>query len=423
MSIENKFFPIKTLTSCRWKWSQSSIYLPTGQTASCHRASHSNLNENNFENFHNTPEKLRDRTAMLNGQWPGHGCEYCKDIENAGGVSDRQFQNTIPNIYPKELDIDNTLVKVNPAVLEIFFNNTCNFSCVYCKSHHSSKIEQEDKKFKSDLYTLATGNENTYSRENKFSKKFTPLMFKYLEKNLSKLQRIHILGGEPFLQKEFQDIIKLISNNPNKNLELNVVSNINIPKKQFVYFVNLINKLIEKKYIKRFDLLASVESLDKTQEYTRYGFSTELFIKNFEYLLQKTKFRLGLLSTINVLNLKSLPSLIDKINQWRETRTIYWYPHLVLPTEESVLSPIHYDYSLFKNDIEYVEKNYNLKNLDDKKSLDVFKGLCLTIKNKSNNNKKAKKLLEFMAEVDNRRNLNSKEIFPWLYEYVNKLND
>ena len=64
---------------------------------------------NNFDNFHNTPEKIRDRKKMLEGKWPGHGCEYCKNLEQAGGRSDRQFQNTVPGVYPKELNKDQTL--------------------------------------------------------------------------------------------------------------------------------------------------------------------------------------------------------------------------------------------------------------------------------------------------------------------------
>ena len=139
-----KYFPIKSDTSCRLKWSWSTIYLNTGQTASCHRASGSHINDLN--NFHNTDLKIQARQQMLDGQWPGHGCEYCRNIESAGGTSDRQFQNQIPEIYPPELDKDLTATVVDPVILEVFFSNTCNLKCVYCSPKLSSGIQQENKK-------------------------------------------------------------------------------------------------------------------------------------------------------------------------------------------------------------------------------------------------------------------------------------
>jgi hypothetical protein len=100
-----KYFPIKTDTSCRLKWAWSTIYLNSGKTASCHRASQSSIDASNFENFHNTSEMLSARAEMLDGKWPTGTCEYCKSIEESGGISDRMFQNQIPetnkNIYQK----------------------------------------------------------------------------------------------------------------------------------------------------------------------------------------------------------------------------------------------------------------------------------------------------------------------------------
>ena len=132
--MTSKYFPIKTETACRLKWAWSSLYLNTGTTGSCHRASVSTLTLEDFDNFHNTPAKLEARKLMLGGKWPGNGCEYCMDIENAGGQSDRQFQNNIPDLYPSILNHDTTAINVQPSVLEVFFSNVCNFKCVYCKS-------------------------------------------------------------------------------------------------------------------------------------------------------------------------------------------------------------------------------------------------------------------------------------------------
>ena len=80
---------------------------------------------------------------MLKGQWPGEGCEYCKDIEDAGGFSDRMHNNDLPGYAPTELKDDPTLTHVKPTIVEIFAKNTCNFACSYCSPGLSSRIEQE----------------------------------------------------------------------------------------------------------------------------------------------------------------------------------------------------------------------------------------------------------------------------------------
>ena len=40
---------------------------------------------------------------MLAGQWSGGGCEYCRDIERAGGESERTLMNSDHQLTPKNL--------------------------------------------------------------------------------------------------------------------------------------------------------------------------------------------------------------------------------------------------------------------------------------------------------------------------------
>ena len=85
---------------------------------------------------------------MLSGEWPGAGCEYCKNIEETGGESDRKFQLAQlndTNLIPAELHVDNGAVSVTPTILEVWFRNTCNMACIYCGPHFSSRWEQAGK--------------------------------------------------------------------------------------------------------------------------------------------------------------------------------------------------------------------------------------------------------------------------------------
>ena len=202
----NKYFPIKTATACQLKWTWSTIWLSSGKTASCHRIIPENIGLDEFDSFHNTEKKLNDRELMLDGKWPTGGCEYCQKIEQAGGSSDRMFQLNIPNLSPPELVDDITAISVTPKILEIYLNNTCNFSCLYCVGMHSSRIAHENKQYidfieqkdyKERFTTFQLFEETTQSL---YMDKF----LKWMEKNSSTLSRLHILGGEPFYQKEFE---------------------------------------------------------------------------------------------------------------------------------------------------------------------------------------------------------------------------
>ena len=157
MTIKNekRYFPIKTDTACLAKWSFSKILLHAELTSSCHRVINHKFDIETF-NFHNTPEKIEQRETMLAGQWPDGKpdpaiettCkQYCGKFEKNGGASDRQFFNSLPNLYPDELDNDPTLTQVDPTILEVYIDNTCNLKCVYCIPELSSGIDTEMKKF------------------------------------------------------------------------------------------------------------------------------------------------------------------------------------------------------------------------------------------------------------------------------------
>ena len=87
--VQGEKFPISTATACQSKWTWSTIYLNQLATASCHRVQPLAIDPENFDDFHNIPKKIADRELMLEGKWPQGGCEYCGDIERAGGWSDR----------------------------------------------------------------------------------------------------------------------------------------------------------------------------------------------------------------------------------------------------------------------------------------------------------------------------------------------
>ena len=124
--------------ACQLKWTQNTIYLTDGISASCHKAGFGEyLTDNSELNFHNTPNKIEDRRKMLRGEWPGNGCEHCKHNEEAGGTSDRMIHLEMEGTTaPPELENDPEAVEVTPRILEVYWGNTCNQKCIYLSLIH-----------------------------------------------------------------------------------------------------------------------------------------------------------------------------------------------------------------------------------------------------------------------------------------------
>lgn len=404
----DKYFPIKSDTSCRLKWSWSTIYLNAGKTASCHRASESDIHD--LTNFHNTDSKILARQQMLEGAWPTGGCEYCKNIESAGGISDRMFQNQIPEVYPPELDLDPTTTVVDPVILEVFFANTCNLRCVYCSAHHSSGIQQEDTKFGGAIIA-----KNTFEYQDNRYKELVPQFWQWMSEHGHKLKRLQVLGGEPFLQEDVDKLIDYFEHTPCPDLEYNLVTNLMIPTRLLYKKLQQLASLLERKHLKRVDLQCSVDSWGPAQEYVRYGFDRTLFETNLRLVQEFGLFRTGLLSTISSLSINEMPALADKFLEWNRHSVIYWYMHLVLPEGTSVFDPMQFDYSMFASSLDQTAELIPQDTWDNQQTADIFDG----IKNKLqkgcvNNTDRQHELFDYLDKIDARRNLDWQKIFPWI---------
>lgn len=409
--MDKKYFPIHTETACRLKWSWSTLYLNTGTTASCHRASESILTNENFFNFHNTERKIIDRQTMLEGKWPGHGCEYCRDTELEGAQSDRQFQLTVPNEYPESLDSNPNQVETYPTTLEVFFNNTCNLACIYCKATFSSRIETEDKKFGYPLVELADGYDSDKGRY----KDFVPLFWSWLDRGYDKLLHFNVLGGEPLIQDDLYKLLDYINEHPNPNLTLNIITNLMVKKETIIEFVNKARQILANRHLKRIMILASVECWGSEQEYIRYGFNCKTFEENIEYLLDQKFLDLNLLSTVNALSINSMPELAEKVKKWNTKKDVVWYTHLVLPIDKHILSPNYFDFSIYENAFNQVLDSLKSRTDKHKETILLLEGIVDKLKSTSKNNpEKKKKLLNYLTEIDRRRNLNWKSTFTWL---------
>ena len=421
---KNAPFPIRTATSCLLKWNWSTLWLTLGKTNSCHRNWKIPLPLEKFDDFHNLPYKIDHRKSMLKGEWPhspNHvGCGYCREIEEAGGRSDRQFMtDTQTDQTPPEVLHDPTATHVTPRILEVFLNRTCNMACTYCSVFHSSKIQADANKYKNPAFDDRWfGSSETILPQNEIDK-YNQATLDWISRKGTCLRRLHILGGEPFFQPEFDDYIDVWKDNPNPNLVFNVVSNFNVNEKRFREKIDKIMSLVQAKKIERLDLTASIDCWGPKQEYVRRGFDCERTEKNIRHVLKYPEIRLNFESTHSLMSLPAYVDLLHKKNEWQKEfgHPIYLYGMTV---QSEHVHPAMLGGDFFKEIFHQIRSSHPLKTWDDRQSLRNIDGILKTIEQSKPNLAHIKNFVTVYNELDRRHGTNWKIVFPELANEISK---
>jgi hypothetical protein len=415
--LQQKRFPIYTETACQLKWTWSTVFLTTGTTASCHRTNQHRFDTEVFD-FHNTPEKIDDRKAMLQGQWPKKGCEYCRDIEDSNGQSDRITNLDMDGIHaPPELDQDVNAVSVTPRILEVYFDNTCNLKCLYCGPYFSSLWDAENK-------AHGTFSKNGLTISDSFSKSIDietnkEKLFQWLKTNRHHLTNFNILGGEPLYQKEFDQCLELFDKFPSPSLNLQIFTNLKTSESRLHQMIDSVKNLVSQKKIQQFTVTASLDCWGEQQEYVRYPLKLDSWQKNFEILLEQSWINLIIGSTITPLTVKTLPHLIEKINHWNKLRPVYHYFN-------SVNSPsymfIDIFGDIFRDDFDSALDLIPETNDHDKNIKQYLSGIAKqSARCKIPKVSEVLKLKTFLDEMDRRRHTNWHKVFPWLEKEFDRI--
>lgn len=403
-------FPIKTDTACTSKWGWSTIWLNSASSSSCHRCDDFDIPLDNFASFHNLPGKIKNRQDMLKGIWPGNGCEYCRDIEQSGGFSDRMHNNDIPGMAPRELKENPNEVYVTPTTLEIFAQNTCNFKCVYCNDFLSSRIEQEAKQFDPNY------KKSFRILDKKSQTKLFEDFFNWLEENVHKLVRLHLLGGETFIQHELMNrTLDLLERKPSEGLQLCIFSNFNPPDKYFKHYVERIKYLWQQGNIGRFDLTASIDCWGPQAEYVRYGLDCEKFEENFAFAAEQPEdfLWLNVNQTVSSFTMKTMPDLIRMFNKYNKHRHIGHYAMLV--DGYPFMRPEVFGYETWDSTWQRIYREMRSETIEDQQAIKIMSGLQSVMRTHTTHDAgKIKKLYNYFDEIDRRRNTHWRNLWPEL---------
>ncbi len=272
----------------------------TGKLAPCCEFGVSLHPYNHIQQYFESPELEQVRQDLLNGVRNAN-CSRCWKKEDNGADSLRLISNrTIgPNTNRPIMEQIKEPKLSDIKSFDLVLGNLCNLKCVMCNPGESSQL-------------LAEANLNP-TLKNRYNKKYIQKDFDWpkgddfvdwCNEHLPKAIHIKFTGGEPFIIPWIQTVLDKIPDEQKKRCILHFTTNLTI--------VNL--GLFENfSKFKEVWLSVSVEGIQETHEYLRYGHKWETLETNIR-LIQEMK----------------IPNLILKVNHVVQTASY----HSIMPMTE-----------------------------------------------------------------------------------------
>jgi hypothetical protein len=401
-------FPIDTATACQFKWTWSTLFLSVGTSASCHRCKGWDVTEH-MQDFHNHPGKLEDRQKMLDGKWPGNGCEYCKKIEDSGGVSERTAYINSSPLAPKELRINPNELRVTPRILEVYFTNVCNQKCVYCSPFFSSLIQTEIDKHG----PLETEYDLSGFTPRDDYEKLKADFWIWMEKNSRDLYQFQILGGEPLFQPEFEECLEFFERHEHPQTNWKIFSNLKHTPKKFKEKIERITKLIDDKKLLSFEIVCSMDCWGPQAEFSRHGMDLKEWEENFDILLNTPQVNISIHSTITPVTLPTMGDFYRKIMEWRKIRRVdFGWNTVARPTFMNPEILGHHAAPFFADLLSTVP--------DDDHRKQYLIGFETQVINHEVDKDRLQRLYNYLDKIDKRRGTDWKSLYPYLVEVIEK---
>lgn len=344
-----------------------------------------NVNDSALEDILTNSAKLKQiRRDMLDNKFP-ENCEDCYLKEkhhktlDFGNISNRLYHIKILKDSPFKLYKDENQFELQQVDLR--WRNTCNFMCVYCDPRFSSMWAQHEGK--TDRMTNEAMQET----------------FEFVQKNIKKLKTIYMAGGEPFLIKENLKIIDLIQKeNPDLLLRINTNLSILTPK--------LYNQL---KTLKNVHWIVSAESTGAKFNYIRWPGKYQTLINNLQKI-QQLPHKVSINMTWNILCAYNILDFIDEMLKKGIHPNQFIMNHVYEPIEQSV-------WNITKTMKEKILKEVRKRMTNTKKEFFLYKVYeeMEVILNKPLIDTSKSMLYNTLMDLDKKRKLNSRDIFPEIY--------
>jgi len=316
-------------------------------------------NDNDFQ------QKLESYREMLNNidSYSSKHCGNCNFL-NKHNLR-KSWRDLSFDIVPDDAELGDS------SYLELQFDKTCNGGCITCGPWYSTFWQNETKDF----------------IQIKDSNQIDPLEKILSIIDVQKIRKILFLGGEPFLTDTDERILRLI-NNP-ELVDLQYTTNGSIYPNQ--------TRIDLWKPFRSVLINFSIDSIGKKFDYIRYPLKWDKVLNNMVTMKNQfpnnVKFKMN--HTINILNLY----YYNEFDEWKSAN--FSHDQFNRPIVHSfspasgILNPFEIPSALYK----LIVDKYPL----DSKVVKVIQNY---------NYNKSKSVTDYLNQLDQRRNLNWKEVFP-----------
>lgn len=232
-----------------------------------------------------TPNMVALRQNMLMGI-KSPGCTKCYDQEGNGTATSLR---TYINGRFSHVDKSNCTTQFEKLrYIEMSIDNICNLQCKMCDSKFSTRLMNRDEFLGEEVF-----------------KKLEPNFRKFNNTDLSNLELVKILGGEPFMTPNFVKFIDyLIERSDPTQITIEIATNGTVIPSYAV--IEKLNKF------KMLDIHVSLDAFDLSNDYQRYGSSyidTFNNTKMYETIFQnvQTSFH----TVVSLLNANTLANTVN----------------------------------------------------------------------------------------------------------------
>ena len=316
---------------------------------------------------------------------PGPTCDVCYDLEkDTKGfdiISDRVFY--LKELKDVNLNTYKSIDSFNLSTIDIRWNNTCNFSCVYCSPEFSSKWATELN------ITFDAVPQHRYQQ-----------LKNYVFENASQLKHVYLAGGEPLLMKENLELLQLLKE---KNSDVNLRINTNLSKVDTRIF-DLICEF------KNVHWIVSVETIEQEYEYIRWGGKWQDFVDNLT-TISKLDHKISFNMLHFILNYKSIFDCVTYLKNLGFHNNSF--------VIGALLQPDHLNIRHLPNTmLQSVERELE-DWISQKPGFLLENGLKNVLQYiKTPVEKNIEYCLAEIAKMDQRRNINSRAVFTELYNLI-----
>ena len=319
---------------CLAKWSQVTLHLQNGHTQSCHHPSTHKVPleelKNNPSALHNTKFKKEKRQEMFDGIRPKE-CDYCWRVEDAAPdmFSDRHYKSSFSWSHPHFDKIVNTSANedFDPTYVEVSFSNVCNFKCMYCAPHISSKwmeeIQQHGAYPTSNQYNNLEWLEHSGQMPipNNQHNPYKEAFWEWWPRLYKSLHTFRITGGEPLMSKDTFKVLDYIqqTEEPNTNLLLGINANFGVPDKLWNKFLEQTREILDSKRLRKLEIYTSAEAWDDKNNYIRFGMDYNQFIKRVAQCIETLpEVPITFMCAYNALSISSFTKFLKDVELIRE---------------------------------------------------------------------------------------------------------